>query len=206
MKRKPTTSIGSAEIASQIREEILSGRMPEGHRLTEAAITKRFGVGRGLVREAVQKLSHQGLLQTKPNCGAVVAPEAPKAVRGVILPLRKALEVYALREIFDELRPEDFAHWNEILKEMQQACVDQDFHTIAEMDIAFHRYLLERLDQPDLLAIWDLLVGRIRSHFRRSQRRCHNLMDIYEEHRTILETFQSGTLDQSVRLLKEKID
>lgn len=207
MESEKQSTARSSRVANQLRDDILSGRIPEGLRLTEAELTKRFGVGRGPVREAVQRLSLQGLLETRPNCGAVVAPEAPRTVRAVIVPIRRTLEVYALREIFDELRESDFQEWERILEVMKQACLNEDLHAIAESDIAFHRNLMLRLNQPDLLAIWDLLVGRIRSHFRRTQRRrCGNLMEIYDEHRAILDSFRTGTLDDSVRLLKEKID
>lgn len=199
------TAPGPNQVAQQLWGEILSGRAPEGQRLTEEGLAKRFGVGRGLVREAVQRLSLQGLVQTRPNRGAVVAPEAPKAIRSLIIPIRRTLEVYSLQLIFDELNDEDFRRWGEILEKMRAACERMDYQSIAELDIAFHRYLLERTGQPDLLIIWETLVGRIRSHFLRTQRRCPNPMEIYEEHRAILDSFQDGSLDDSVRMLKGKI-
>lgn len=207
MGRASSPVARSAEVAEQLRRDILTGRIPEGLRLTEAELAKRFGVGRGPIREAVQRLSLQGLLETRPNCGAVVSAEAPKAIRAVICPIRRTLEVYALKELFDDLTPEAFAGWDRILEDMRAACEREDLHAVAEQDILFHRRLFVLLDQPDLLAIWDLLAGRLRSHFRRTQRRrCHDMMEIYEEHRAILESFRSGTVDDAVKLLKEKID
>ncbi|WP_437222951.1 GntR family transcriptional regulator [Planctomicrobium sp. SH661] len=197
----------SLDVVGRLRLEILSGRIPEGARLTEAEISKRYQVGRGPAREAVQRLSTQGLLLTRPNCGAVVAPVAPKETRGVLLTVRRTLEVHALEQIFEDLTPADFEHWEKILEQMRQACEAEDFHAIAEMDIAFHHHLLVCAKEPDLLMIWELLVGRIRSHFRRTQRRrCANVMDLYDEHRLLLETFRTGTLAEATELLKEKID
>jgi DNA-binding GntR family transcriptional regulator len=196
---------GSNQVAQQLWGEILSGRAPEGLRLTEEGLAKRFGVGRSLVREAVQRLSLQGLVQTRPNRGAIVAPEAPREIRNLIVPIRRTVEVYSLQLIFDELNDEDFRRWDDILARMQAACERKDFHSIAELDIAFHRYLLERTGQPDLLIIWETLVGRIRSHFLRTQRRCPNPMEIYEEHRAILDSFRDGSLEEAVRMLKGKI-
>ena len=88
---------------------------------------------------------------------------------------------------------------------MREACERRDFHAVAEADIAFHRALLERAGQPDLLLIWETLVGRIRSHFRRTQRRYENAMEIYEEHCAILESFRGRDLAAHTRVLKEKI-
>lgn len=180
--------------------------MSEGQRVTEAELAERFGVGRGLVREAVQRLTQQGLLQTRPNCGAVVAPEAPKTIRRLIVPIRRTIETHALQLVFEELTESDFRRWEEIVARMRPACQKGDFHALAELDIAFHRFLLDRAGQPDLISIWETLAGRIRSHFRRAQRRCADPMEIYEEHAGLVKVFREGTLAEAVRVLKEKID
>lgn len=196
----------SRQIALRLRDDILSGRMAAGLRLTEAELAERFGVGRGPVREAVKQLSVQGLLVVRPNRGAAVAPEAPREIRQLIIPIRRTIEAYALQLVFDELTETDFARWDEIVEKMRLACVAGDLHAVAELDIAFHRLLLERAGQPDLLVIWDALVSRIRSHFRRMQRRTEDRLSIYEEHKALLDSFRAGDLPDALRLLKGKIE
>ena len=198
-------NLDSHRVADQLRAEILSGRLTDGLRVTEADLSKRFGVGRGQAREAVQMLTAQGLLKSKPNCGAIVAPEAPLPIRRLIIPIRRSIETYALEMVFDDLNEIDFQQWEEKLTQMRMACEGRDYHAIAELDIAFHRQLLDRAQQPDLLLIWETLVGRIRSHFRNRQRRCNDLLEIYEEHRGLLEIFRKGDLNAAMKLLKEKI-
>ena len=205
MSTADTDEPSDPSVAQKLREEILTGRLLAGSRLTEAGLASRFGVGRGLVREAVQKLSSQGLLISRPNRGAVVAPEAPREIRNLIVPIRRTLEVYALRLVFDELDERDFAAWDAILERMRDACVRRDFHAVAEADLALHRRLLERAGQPDLIVIWETLVGRIRSHFHKTQKRSIEPMDIYEEHKAIIDSFRGRNLAAAVRLLKEKI-
>ena len=196
----------SRQIAESLRNDILSGRMVEGLRLTESELAQRFGVGRGLVREAVQQLSMQGLLITRPNRGAAVAPEAPREIRQLIIPIRRTVEAYALQLVFDELTDADFQRWEDVLQKMKTAGEQNDFFAVAEADIAFHRVLLERAGQPDLLIIWDALVGRIRSHFRRMQRRYGSLVEVYDEHAALLEGYRLGDLEAAVRQLKANIE
>jgi len=195
----------TSRVVDELREEILSGRLSEGQRLTEAELVARFGVGRGVIRQALQQLTHQGLLVMRPNRGVVVAAEAPREIRELIVPIRRMIEAYALEAIFDELGDEDFARWDALLARMKDACLKKDYAAIAETDVAFHRSLLERAGQPDLLAMWETMVYRIRSHFRRTQRRCPDPMEIYEEHRSIVDTIRSGPRKAAVALLKEKI-
>jgi len=201
-----TEGASESRVSRTLREEILTGRLKAGSRLTEAELSARFGVGRGLVREAVQKLASQGLLISRRNRGAVVAPEAPREIRNLIVPIRRTVEVYALRLVFDELAEPDFDAWGDILGRMREACARRDFHAVAEADLAFHRLLLERAGQPDLIVIWETLVGRIRSHFRDTQKLSLDAMDIHEEHRALLDSFRGSDLAAAVRLLKEKID
>ena len=195
----------SSELCRVLRNDILSGRLEEGVRRTEAGLVKRFGVGRGVVREAVQQLAMIGLLITRPNCGAAVAPEAPREIRQLIVPIRRTIEAYALQLVFDELTIEDFNRWQGIVNQMQQASDEQDPIALAELDIAFHRTLLERAGQPDLIVIWDTLVSRIRSHFRRMQRRVTDLSGLVAEHQALVDLFQSGNMRSAVRLLKASI-
>jgi DNA-binding FadR family transcriptional regulator len=53
------------DLASQLREAIIKGRIPAGARLpSETALGAKYGVSRSTVREAIRSLSSQGLLET----------------------------------------------------------------------------------------------------------------------------------------------
>jgi DNA-binding GntR family transcriptional regulator len=193
-------------IAATLRDEILGGRLSAGQRMTEVELAQRFGASRAAVRPAIQQLAMQGLLVCKTNCGAAVAPEAPKAIRDLIVPIRRTVEAYALRLIFSDLTSENYQAWEEILAKMKAACARQNVHTVAECDLAFHRTIVQITAQRDLLAIWETLVGRVRSHFRRTQRQLARLTDIYDEHCELLEVFRGTDEEAAVRLLTAKIE
>jgi DNA-binding GntR family transcriptional regulator len=194
------------QIANTLRDDVLSGRLESGQKLSETKLAERFGVSRGPVREALVQLTNEGMLVGKPNCGVVVAPSAPDSIRELIVPIRRTIETYALRSFFDAIAEDDFRVWEEILEKMKTACEQRDPHASAEADIAFHRSLLLRAGQPDLLAIWQTIVARIRSHFRQAHERVADLMAVYEEHRRIVETFRSGDKEAAVRTLERSID
>jgi GntR family transcriptional regulator len=60
-------------IARALAEEIRSGRLPDGARLPgEHALTERFSVSRGTVRQALRALSEEGLIATRAGIGSVV--------------------------------------------------------------------------------------------------------------------------------------
>lgn len=194
------------QIADRLRDDILCGRIAEGERLSEPGLVKRFGVSRAPIREALVKLAQEGLLISQPNRSVVVAPSAPDAIQELVMPLRRTIETYALKRIFDELNEDDYRIWEGILDRLKQACARQDWAACAEQDIALHRSILERAGQPDLLAIWATIVARLRSYFQQSYKKYHpDPMGLYEEHRELVATFRTGNKKKSVKALEDNI-
>src|SRR6266581_4316559 len=91
------------QIIDRLRDDILTGRLAEGERLHEAKLAERFGVSRGPIREVLAQLTHEGLLEAKPNCGVKVAPSDSESVRELIVPIRRVIETFALKHFFHEI-------------------------------------------------------------------------------------------------------
>jgi DNA-binding GntR family transcriptional regulator len=194
------------QIANQLRIDVLSGRLPEGERLSEVELVERFGVSRTPIREALQQLTHEGLLEGKPNSSVMVTHRPPDAIRELVVPIRRSVETFALRAYFSEISENDFRHWDDLLAHLRAACMERDYEKIAEYDIEFHRSIVRRAHQRDLESIWAALVARVRSHFWQTQRRDYfDPIEIYEEHRRIVEVFRSGDIDAAMKALEENI-
>lgn len=84
------------EVASRIRERILSGDIPIGAQLRQAELASDFGVSRTPIREALRQLQSGGLIEVQPNRGAVVRVPAPWEVREAY-EVRAELEALAAR-------------------------------------------------------------------------------------------------------------
>ncbi len=197
------------QITDRLREDVFSGRLPAGERVSEATLAERFGVSRGPVREALSLLTSEGLFVAKPNCGVTVAPPAPEAVRELVLPVRKTIEVYALKQIFDGLAAADFRYWDDVLFRMERACKLREWQELPQLDVAFHRYLLERADSPDLLAIWQTIVSRMRAHFWdtvRAHSESDDLMRLHAHHAELVAAFRDGPKAAAVKALERHID
>ncbi len=57
----------------------------------EVELAERFGVSRTPIREALMQLAAIGLIELRPNCGAVMRPCGPRQIR----------EIYQVREILE---------------------------------------------------------------------------------------------------------
>ena len=194
------------QIADQLRCDVLCGRLPEGERLSELKLVERFGVSRTPVREALQQLIHEGLLEGRPNVGVTVANRPPDAIRELVIPIRRSVEVFALNSFFDSIGEVDFQRWKQVLEKMKEACLAADFAAIAEHDVSFHRSIVRRAHQKDLESIWNSLLSRVRSHFWETQRRDYeDPLEIYDEHAEIVRIFETKDFHASAKALEENI-
>lgn len=192
------------QIASALRTEILSGQVAAGEMLREIPLSKRFGVSRGPVRDALRALAEEGMVEPQPRGMRVAAP-APDSIREFVCPLRRTIECYALRLVFDRLDDQCFAAWDAILEALRRACLAGDPLLVVEHDIALHRSILELAGQPDLLAIWSTIVGRIRRHFLDRAGRYAHPLDQHAEHVRLVAAFKTGNLDHAIRALEAHI-
>jgi DNA-binding GntR family transcriptional regulator len=61
-------------VYEQLRKSIINLELPPGELLDESSLSKRFLMSRSPIREALIKLSMEGLVQTLPNKNSLVAP------------------------------------------------------------------------------------------------------------------------------------
>lgn len=180
------------QLVHSLRNDMLTGHYKEGDPIRQEEVVARYKVSRTPVREALLQLEYEGLVDMVPNCGARVAPQSPDSIHELLIPIRRIIEVFALKMFFNDLKDEDFRRWDEILDRMRSACERGDSSAIVQEDMAFHRSLIERAGEPALLKIWSVLVGQVRAHFVRSISSYRDKMDLYREHAKIIDLIRQG--------------
>ena len=93
-------------VVDHLLKEVLQGRLRPGQRLIVQALADRLGVGLMPIREALMVLTGIGIVETRPNRGAVVRALGPAEVRGIYL-VRRALECEAVRGACGRIGVED---------------------------------------------------------------------------------------------------
>jgi DNA-binding GntR family transcriptional regulator len=89
-----------AIIADKLRQAIGHGELKPGAQLGEAELARKFGVSRGPVREAMSRLTQEGLLLSIRNRGLFVIHMTADDIRDMYL-AREAIERAAARKIID---------------------------------------------------------------------------------------------------------
>jgi DNA-binding GntR family transcriptional regulator len=106
----------SSDIAYQrLREEIVGWTLPPGTPLAEVELSERLGVSRTPVREALSRLTAEGLVVGTQGRTAIVAPITHDDVRR-LYELREALETEAVRMAARRRDPDVFAALREAMR------------------------------------------------------------------------------------------
>jgi len=90
--RAGTRKTLAEELRLQLADEIVRGVLEPGVALDETELSRRFGVSRTPVREAIRLLAASGLIEARPHRGAVVARPDQERLLGMFEAL-KELEV-----------------------------------------------------------------------------------------------------------------
>jgi DNA-binding GntR family transcriptional regulator len=85
-----------AGVYEQLRADVLAGRFAPDERLRPVDLASRFGVGAGVVREALTRLAEQRLLVAEPNRGYRVMSIGAAQISELV-ELRRVTECGALR-------------------------------------------------------------------------------------------------------------
>ena len=81
---------------NSIKEYILEGKLDESGRLTEEFLSKRLGISKSPIREALNRLEAEGLIRIEARRGAYLRTFSIKEI-DELYDLREALEVHAVR-------------------------------------------------------------------------------------------------------------
>src|SRR5205809_7363067 len=102
-----------ARVAASLREAIISGAIQSGEQIVEGKIAQQFGVGQGLIREALIELEHQGFVQRTPFSGTQV-PKVSLEDAQQIFDLRIELEPLAFALTGQKASPEQLTEVGEL--------------------------------------------------------------------------------------------
>jgi DNA-binding GntR family transcriptional regulator len=159
-----------------------------------------MNVSRAPIREAIQILENDGLVETVAYKGKRVKPLTAREVEETYN-LREVFEVMAVRRILQYGRPVAalWAHCHE----MDRAADAGDQDKLTAADEAFHRTLIQVADHDLLLASWNSLYLRIHQIMALRNTVQPNLFDISGTHPPIVRALEAHDVDEAVRLITE---
>lgn len=165
------------ESVGKLRRAILSGELPEGTVLPEAATAAKLGVSRVPVREALVELERQGLVEFGPTGRASVRRLDPRDLEE-IMSLRATLQGMAARLAAERMTPAALRRLDAVLARTEKA---RDLTELSMHDMAFHDEIVAIAGHGRLARAWSDLRPQIelwltRLH-RKRERRSHDVRE-----------------------------
>jgi DNA-binding GntR family transcriptional regulator len=187
-------------VGERLRAQIVGGQLTPGSQLHEVELAESFGVSRGPIREALQRLIQEGLLRSEPHRGVFVPVMSADDVEDIYL-VRQALETTAARQVLALSRGEETADaLSRICREMERARTDEDWPAMANLDLDFHTALVAAANSPRLERSFTTVISETRlclAMFTTSR------ADLVEEHQHIADVLRSGDLESTLAVLSE---
>lgn len=186
-------------VYESLRDAVVEGRYEPGEKLVQEQVAEELGVSRTPVRDALNRLAHEGLVQAVHGSGYLVSDLTDQDITEVFQ-VRERLETLALQLACGKLTRLQRARIETLIEEMAEADaadaasqfdLNRRFHQ-AMIEPCGNRFLLLMLDQ-----LWDHPVSRriTRSYIHDEE----NVGLMIDEHRQIL---QASLEDDPQRLVQ----
>jgi DNA-binding GntR family transcriptional regulator len=191
-------------VYTALRERILSGELPRATKLRQATLAEELGVSRTPLREALRRLSAEGLVDFAPNRGATVSELDFGDMRHAWA-ARVAFEPGAARLAAERRDPDAIAAMREAIAAQRSADGDRGGSFAANR--AFHLALAAASGNPHLTRFAEMLwVPRIGVPIYQAQAAPAGPSAWPDEHEGIVEAVAAGDADAAERLTRAHIE
>ncbi|MDX5360833.1 MAG: GntR family transcriptional regulator [Alphaproteobacteria bacterium] len=149
------------EVARQLHEAIVVGRLKLGQRISESVLSREMGISRGPIREAERQLAQQGLLVFSPRRGFFVRDLTADQINDVFR-VRIVLERFAVEEAARTASDADLARladWRAMMCRRQQSLSPAEF---VEHDLALHRLIVDLAGSDTLRPLFENVINQVR--------------------------------------------
>ena len=220
-----TTESLPKQIAKQIRQAILDGRLRADDRLPgEADLAERYSVSRPTIREALKRLAAQNLIRSRrgPAGGTFVNRPSQDDLRdslttaamlGVslgefdlmdIAQARRELELICCRLAAQDCDKKQLAIMSEeLLKQEQDDLSDEAF---CASDVRFHRALVDAGNNRILQLVMVTVIEALQPVMNMVVFRFRERAVIIDQHRRLLTALEQCEPETACRVLSEQMD
>jgi len=196
-----------ARIVSLLREAIISGTVQAGEQIVEGKVAQQFGVGQGLIREALIELEHQGFVLRTPFSGTQVSKLSLEDAQQ-IFDIRIELEPLAFSLAGRKATREQMQQVVELATKAKKAAAAEDLDAFFENHLALRKKVWELSGNRFLKQTLERLVIPLYALYliRRAYNReglLQTVVDCIEHQDKILAAYKDGNSEEARRVAWE---
>jgi DNA-binding GntR family transcriptional regulator len=203
--REPSVNL-TQRAYEELRADLLSCRIPPGAKLKIQDLCTKFSVSLGAIREALSRLTSEGLVMAEPQRGFRAAPISAEDLQDLTkvrieidsLCLRRAIEI---GDVDWEARLVAAFHRLSRMPERAPGDPARSSDDWAEAHSAFHTALLDGCNSPWLMRLHQQLYDQSERYRRLSVSLAQRRRNIGDEHQKILDATLARDAEKAVKLL-----
>ncbi len=196
----------STDLFSNLRKDILQGKLRQGEKLTEQQICDEYSVSRTPVREAFKQLELEGFIETIPNRGAFVVGFTSQDISD-LYELRKSYEVLAMKWAIERITKEEFEKLEEAFEFMEFYTQKKDVEKMLNINMNFHELIYKASHNRMLyhvLSSYQIYIKQ--SQTTRNDGSGTYLDEVLSEHRAIFEAFKNKDVESGITAISKHLD
>jgi DNA-binding GntR family transcriptional regulator len=202
----PIPSTRTLDLYDKLRDDLLSGRLRPGQKLQMRFLMDAYQAGQTPLREALNRLTAEGLVEAREQRGFLVASVSRSELRELTM-TRCWLEELALRKAMEAATPA----WEEALvvahhrlSRTPRSLNPEQFEDNPEWERLhriFHRTLVSQCGSAPLIGFCDQLADQLYRYRRLSIRRAFPTRKVGDEHQAIVSAVLDRDVEHAVELL-----
>ncbi|MEB3101526.1 GntR family transcriptional regulator [Ferviditalea candida] len=189
-------------VYSGIKDNILSGVLRPGDRLHIQALAKEFSTSEIPVREAIQALESEKLVQVTPHTGAMVAQVSARDL-DEILELRIYFEALATYLAAPFITEDDAKELEKNLRKQAFAIEYNELEDFGELNLQFHKLIYQKNPNSRLNDI----IFNLWDHSKRYRNVFQNNLEFtkqsYDQHLEILSIIKQKDAEKARELMEQ---
>jgi len=189
----------------EIKRRIFDFELMPGDRLSESELAQQISISRTPLRQALQRLQHEGLVAAIPRVGWLIPP-LDFGKFDELYEFRVLMECHAVRSICGAQQDHAILHELSRAWRIPSNERSQDPRRIAALDEAFHCRMIECTGNGEMLRTYREIAERMRIIRRLDFYKPERIAATYDEHARILAAIQKGRGDEAQRLLRAHIE
>jgi DNA-binding GntR family transcriptional regulator len=201
VRRPPSLS---EHVCQVLHDDIVSGRLEPGARVTEAAVMERTRVSRTPVREGLRRLEAEGLVISHRGRGTYVTYRLGPEEAALIYRCRLVFEPYLTRLAADRITAEELLSLEDILARLA-AIGDAEPYRAGQLDADFHLTIYEA-SRSELMSVLRGYWSRLQLELSERVYTTEGPRRFGEEHRAIFKALAEGDGERAAQEMHVHIE
>lgn len=188
-----------------LKQKLFDFELLPGDRLSETELAESLGLSRTPLRQALQRLQHEGLVETIPKLGWAV-PVLRFDRIDAQYDFRILIECFAVRACCAQAGPRPALDALASVWLEEGASRRADAADVGALDELFHQQIVEQAGNPEIARTHREITDRIRIVRRLDFTKTHRVDATYAEHAAIIRALQARRAREAERLLTAHIE